>query len=56
MKSRALEKVVSRALLMALKVEDEPDEPEQPFGCGVLLGLELINDERLERFGLGGSS
>lgn len=33
-----------------IEVEDGPDEPEQAFCCGVLLGLELVDDERLERF------
>lgn len=50
MKSRALENFVSRELVIELKVENRPDEPEQTFCCGVLLCLKLIDDERLERF------
>lgn len=33
-----------------------PDQPDQTFGCDVLLGLELVEDERLESRRLGGGS
>ena len=31
-----------------------PDEPEETFGCGMFFCFELVEDEGLERFGLGG--
>lgn len=33
-----------------------PDQPDQTFGCDVLLGLELVEDEGLESRRLGGGS
>lgn len=31
-----------------------PDEPEETFGCGVFFCFELVDDEGLEGFGVGG--
>lgn len=33
-----------------------PDEPEESFGCGVLLVFELVDNKVLYRFGDGGGS
>jgi hypothetical protein len=35
---------------MGMRGMEVPDEPKETFSCDVFLGLQLIQDERLESF------